>query len=61
MDGMLIVGILTFSVGCRRVFTTKTFGNRFKIKIRVLLAQSLFGNPDILIMDEPTNNWILKP
>ena len=27
-----------------------------KIKVRVLLAQALFGNPDILIMDEPTNN-----
>ena len=27
-----------------------------KLKVRVLLAQSLFGNPDILIMDEPTNN-----
>jgi len=26
------------------------------LKVRVLLAQSLFGNPDILIMDEPTNN-----
>ena len=25
-------------------------------KIRVLLAQSLFGNPDILLMDEPTNH-----
>jgi ATPase subunit of ABC transporter with duplicated ATPase domains len=25
-------------------------------KVRVLLAQSLFGNPDILIMDEPTND-----
>ncbi|MFC1501417.1 ABC-F family ATP-binding cassette domain-containing protein [Elusimicrobiota bacterium] len=25
-------------------------------KVRVLLAQSLFGNPDILLMDEPTNN-----
>ena len=24
-------------------------------KLRVLLAQSLFGNPDILILDEPTN------
>ena len=24
-------------------------------KVRVLLAQALFGNPDILIMDEPTN------
>ena len=27
-----------------------------KTKVRVLLAQALFGNPDILIMDEPTNN-----
>jgi len=25
-------------------------------KVRVLLAQSLFGNPDILLMDEPTNH-----
>lgn len=25
-------------------------------KVKVLLAQSLFGNPDILLMDEPTNN-----
>ena len=35
------------------------------IKVRVLLAQALFGNPDILILDEPTNdldvetiNWL---
>ncbi len=25
------------------------------MKVRVLLAQALFGNPDILLMDEPTN------
>lgn len=27
-----------------------------KQKVKVLLAQALFGNPDILILDEPTNN-----
>jgi len=27
-----------------------------KLKVRVLLAQVLFGNPDVLIMDEPTND-----
>ena len=25
-------------------------------KVRVLLAQALFGNPDVLILDEPTND-----
>ena len=25
-------------------------------KVRILLAQALFGNPDILILDEPTND-----
>ncbi len=36
-----------------------------KQKVRVLLAKALFGNPDVLIMDEPTNdldfetiNWL---
>jgi ATPase subunit of ABC transporter with duplicated ATPase domains len=27
-----------------------------KMKLRVLLAQALFGDPDLLIMDEPTND-----
>lgn len=27
-----------------------------KQKVRVLLAQCIFGNPDVLIMDEPTND-----
>ena len=31
-----------------------------KIKVKVLLAQSLFGDPDILILDEPTNNLDYK-
>jgi len=36
-----------------------------KLRVRVLLAQALFGSPDVLIMDEPTNdldyetiNWL---
>lgn len=29
-------------------------------KVRVLLAQALFGNPDILILDEPTNDLDYK-
>jgi ATPase subunit of ABC transporter with duplicated ATPase domains len=28
----------------------------YKVKVKALLAQSLFGNPEILILDEPTNN-----
>lgn len=31
-----------------------------KLKVKVLLVQALFGNPDILILDEPTNNLDLK-
>ena len=30
------------------------------LKVRVLLAQALFGNPDILILDEPTNDLDLR-
>lgn len=31
-----------------------------KSKVKILLAQALFGNPDILILDEPTNNLDAK-
>ncbi len=31
-----------------------------KKKVKILLAQALFGNPDVLILDEPTNNLDLK-
>jgi ATPase subunit of ABC transporter with duplicated ATPase domains len=30
------------------------------LKVRVLIAQALFGNPDVLILDEPTNDLDLK-
>ena len=31
-----------------------------RIKVKILLAQSLFGNPDVLLLDEPTNDLDLK-
>ena len=31
-----------------------------KLKVKVLLAKALFKNPDILILDEPTNNLDAK-
>ena len=30
------------------------------LKVRILLAQALFGNPDVLILDEPTNDLDIK-
>lgn len=42
------------------LFYEKMGGLDAKIKVKVLLAQSLFGNPDILVLDEPTNNLDAK-
>ena len=32
-----------------------------KEKVKVLLAQALFGKPDIILLDEPTNTWTSTP
>ena len=31
-----------------------------RLKVKVLLAQALFGHPDVLLLDEPTNNLDLQ-
>lgn len=44
----------------KSVFYEKMADVDNKIKVKVLLAQSLFGKPDILVLDEPTNNLDVK-
>lgn len=48
---------LLISLGIPKAFEDKKMGELdAKMKVKVLLAQALFGNPDILVLDEPTNN-----
>lgn len=50
-----IEGLLS-SLGIeKKYFDAPMKGLDEKLKVKVLLAQALFGKPDILIMDEPTN------
>ncbi len=42
------------------LFEEQMGGIDAKMKVKVLLAQALFGHPDILILDEPTNNLDAK-
>ncbi|AGA79574.1 ABC-F family ATP-binding cassette domain-containing protein [Echinicola vietnamensis] len=61
-DAAAMLSGLGISEDLHHVLMKDLAGNQ---KVRVLLAQALFGNPDILILDEPTNdldaetiNWL---
>ncbi len=48
---------LLLSLGIPKEYEEKKMGELdARMKVKVLLAQALFGNPDILVLDEPTNN-----
>lgn len=52
---------ILFNLGIDKVYYNKLMSNiNNKLKIRILLAQSIFRNPDVLILDEPTNGLDIK-
>ncbi|HRN58254.1 MAG TPA: ATP-binding cassette domain-containing protein, partial [Agriterribacter sp.] len=52
-DAATLLGELGVNEGHHQVLMKELPG---ALKVRILLAQALFGNPDILILDEPTND-----
>lgn len=52
-DAAALLSGLGISENLHYMTMSQLAGNQ---KVRVLLAQALFGNPDILILDEPTND-----
>lgn len=52
-DAATLLGELGVSEEYHQAFMKELPG---AMKVRILLAQALFGNPDILILDEPTND-----
>src|SRR5690606_20556500 len=56
-DAAALLSGLGLSEEYHNVLVKELNGNQ---KVRVLLAQAIFGNPDILILDEPTNDLDLQ-
>ena len=52
-DAATLLSNLGIEEGLHEKLMKELSGNQ---KVRVLLAQALFGNPDVLLMDEPTND-----
>ena len=52
-DAAALLSNLGITEDLHYLHTRELSGNE---KVRVLLAQAIFGNPDILILDEPTND-----